>query len=339
LAGAARSLYGGLMTEVFLALLLAAQPPPRATLSATPRLCDFGTVLAGAPVTCSFTIRNDGDAPARVSGAELARPLRLARTPAVIAPGQHVQVTLELPTSGLDGTYEGAMTLHFAEGGPSDLVLSTRGSVRQPMAFVPAAAFFLGGHAGESTSQSIEIVNQEIQPVEIIDVSPAPDGTDLQLETLEKGRRYRLTLTLRQGGPTGQKASDIVVRTTSAVRPSWNVRVNTWRRARVYTFPDSVDMGAIPLASLAATPERFAQTLMVYQRGGESFDARFSLDTKALSVSAVRGPRGDRFQATLTYSPAALAPGPVTATLIIETNDPEFPRLEVPVRGTVLATN
>ena len=80
-----------------------------------------------------------------------------------------------------------------------------------------------------------------------------------------------------------------------------------------------------------------AQTLMVYQVSGTDFKATFSTDVPGLRVSAVRGPNGDRWQATITLDRAASVVGPVHGTIVIDTNDSEFPRLIVPVTGSILA--
>jgi hypothetical protein len=260
----------------------------------------------------------------------------MKRAPAVIPAGGEVTLQVDLPTEGLSGPYDGALTLQLPDGAPDTLALAVTGVVRQPIAFEPGPAFYLAGHQGESASQAIEILNREPAPLSLSIASTAPEGTTVRLETVEPGRRFRLVLMLGPTGPKGQKEHDIILSTSDPSRPTLRVRAHTWRRQRVDTFPESVDMGAIPIAQLAADPGRHAQTLMVYQRGGTDFTARFTIDAPALTISAVRGPKGDRYQATLAYDPRALAADTVSATLVIETNDAEFPRIEVPVRGTVL---
>jgi hypothetical protein len=46
---------------------------------------------------------------------------------------------------------------------------------------------------------------------------------------------------------------------------------------------------------------------------------------------------GDRWQVTLTLKRESLKPGPIKGSILIETNDPEFSRLRVPVSGHVIA--
>jgi Protein of unknown function (DUF1573) len=319
-----------------MASLALAQGSAPAGVSASPSRCDFGVVRGGQPVTCTFTVRNAGDVPRRISGVSLRQPLTMRRAPAVIAAGGEVTLHVELPTGNLSGPFDGVVSLAFGEG--ETLVLSVTGAIRQAIEFRPAQAFYLAGHQGETASQSLEIVVNEPSPVSLALASAPPAGTDLRLETLEPGRRFLLTLVLAADGPLGPQEHEVLVSTSEPSLPAVRVRARTWRRPRVYTFPDTVDMGAIPIAQILSDPARFSQTLMVYQRRGHDFEVRISIDSPAIKVTAVRGPQGDRYQATLAYVPGALVAGPVRATLVIETNDTGFGRIEVPVRGMVLAS-
>jgi len=114
---------------------------------------------------------------------------------------------------------------------------------------------------------------------------------------------------------------------------------NTYLRERVYTFPDAVDFGTIRLSDTERDPEllqRIAQTLMVYQVGGADFSVNLRTDLPQLALRSDRGPLGDRFQNTLTLIQQKLMPGVIQGSIVVETNDKEFPRLVVPVSGDVV---
>jgi hypothetical protein len=183
--------------------------------------------------------------------------------------------------------------------------------------------------------QSIELVNHEPAPLEIRSVSHPRDRFATRIEPIEPGRRYRLTLTLDGTGAGGRSADQIIVTTSSQSTPVLTILANTFVRERVYTFPDAVDFGTLPLGAVETNPAllaRFAQTLMIYRKEPD-FDVAMMSDIDLLDVRASRGPRGDRWQATVTLSRDKLRPGPFRGTIIITTNDPEFPRLTVPVTG------
>ena len=75
---------------------------------------------------------------------------------------------------------------------------------------------------------------------------------------------------------------------------------------------------------------------LVELAGAGSFEARLKSDQPYLRITAERGPRGDRWQATIRLDPAVSAPGPIAGTIWIETNDREVPLLKVPVTGTLV---
>jgi hypothetical protein len=75
---------------------------------------------------------------------------------------------------------------------------------------------------------------------------------------------------------------------------------------------------------------------MVYRKGTSDFEAEASTAASHLTLSAERGPAGDRYEITVRLTPEAIKAGPIAGTIVIDTNDPEFPRLEVPVSGAFL---
>ena len=158
-----------------------------------------------------------------------------------------------------------------------------------------------------------------------------------KLETLDEGRRYRLTLLLNPDGPAGRHSESIVLKTSSRREPTITVAANTYLRERVYTFPDAVDLGTVRLTDVDRDPnllERLAQTLMVY--GGSDFIISVRSDLPELDLSSERGPQGDRFQNTVRLKRDNLRPGDIRGSIVIDTNDAQFPSLVVPVVGSVL---
>ena len=75
---------------------------------------------------------------------------------------------------------------------------------------------------------------------------------------------------------------------------------------------------------------------MVYQHGGSDFQVKLRTDLAMLDLKWERGPWGDRYQGTIMLVPDKLQVGPITGMIIIETNDPKFPLLKVPVSGSIL---
>ena len=123
--------------------------------------------------------------------------------------------------------------------------------------------------------------------------------------------------------------------TTSPRRPTFRVPINLLVRARVYTFPEQVEFGQLSVSDAQRQPSALTQTLMVYQQGGHAFQARFETDVAGLSIAAEPGSTGDRWQATLRLDTTSHGVGDIRGQVVITTNDPEFPRVTVPVVGAL----
>ena len=310
----------------------------QAQLSATiepPSSFEFGTVIQGTVVTHVFALRNPSAAPLRILGVDLSPWLRISGFPAQVGPNQQIDLPVSISTSGMRGPYSGELRLRLDDPGRPQAVFTMAGVVVPRVEFRPYAAFFLTGDRQSPARASIEIVNHQVAPLRITRLDYPRDRFDARLEALEDGRRYRLSITLRTDAAAGVREDVIQLHVDDG--RVLRIPANTRLRERVYTFPAEVDLGSIPQTLLdddgADLP---AQTLMVYQAGGEDFRAAFTTDIKGLAIAAERGPRGDRWQATVTLERSASTAGPVQGSIVIETNDPEFPRLVVPVKGSVL---
>jgi hypothetical protein len=299
----------------------------------------FGKVLRGKIVEHEFVLRNQGSAPLHLLRARMPSPLAVTRMPASVPPGGEARLRVRLDTAALDGPFDGLVLLEVDDPSQPELRLAFEGSIVPTVEVSPTPAVFLATVRGSAKEASVEIVNHEEAPLRIEPLSQAStDRYSARLETIEKGKRYRLTVASRPNGPRGKHTELLEVKTSSARVPVVRISVNTYLRERVYTFPEDVDMGAVRLADLRdpGFATRLAQTLMVYQVGGEHFEAKLRTDLPFLRLETERGPRGDRYQTTVAWVPEMVRAGPIQGTIVVETNDAEFPRLVVPVAGRVL---
>jgi hypothetical protein len=211
--------------------------------------------------------------------------------------------------------FEGRIVLSMADPDEPNINLAVTGTVYQTVEVVPRPAFFVVTERGQTQEQSIELINHESNPLEIKSVDYPQGHFATRLETIEAGKRYRLTLRLDGTGESGRRTDPIVVTTTSRTTPVVKIAANTFVRERVYTFPDSVDLGSFPLNAIDADPawlEKLAQTLMVYRKSAAGFDVKVTTDVEGLDIRAARGPQGDRWQLTITLKRESLKPGRIT---------------------------
>jgi Protein of unknown function (DUF1573) len=300
---------------------------------------DFGRVLKGTVVEHQFVLRNGRASPLVVDELRLTPPLTLVDAPAAVPAGGEGIVRVRLDTSRITGLFEGRIVLSTTGSEHAAIRLTVVGTVYQTVEVAPQPAFFVVTERGQMQEQSIELVNHEPEPIEIKSVSHGQGAFTTRLDTIDAGKRYRLTLMLDGKGSAGRRTDLILVTTSSRLTPVVRIAANTFVRERVYTFPDSVDLGSFPIGAFEADPallDKIAQTLMVYRKGTRSFDVKLTSDLDVLDIRTEPGPLGDRWQATITLRPKLLKPGPLKGVIRIETNDSEFPMLSVPVSGLVL---
>jgi hypothetical protein len=311
----------------------ASQDQPQASIPAA--TFDFGKVVAGKVVEHGFTIRNHGKAPLTIQQVRLTSPLKLKKGPVQVLPGAEETLAVSLDTASLRGEFRGAVLLSWNDPRQPEAELTFAGTVVGGIEVSPRPVAFLTAQRGHGNKQAVlEIINHEASPATFELKERTTPSVSAVLETVRPGYHYRLNLDLNPNGPVGRNSQVFTLATSNPRIPTLKVMAHSYLHERVYTFPDVMDLGSMHLKQATADPERFRQTLMVYQPGGMDFQVKVSTSLPFLQFHSQRGPKGDRFQVSITLNAEKLLPGDVKGVITIETNDPEFSRLEIPVTGT-----
>ncbi len=292
----------------------------------------FGEVISGAVIEHSFVLNNQGSAPMLIQKVSMTTPLLVTQMPHEVAPGAEGRIHFKLETANLEGEFEGAILVFLNDPALPQASLSFSGRVVPGIQLSPMPAFFVAGQRGRGNRAAIEIVNHEPEPLRIEKVEHPTERYTTELQTLKRGQRYRLTLTLNPNGPGGKTTDTMRIRTSSKRMPVLNVDANTYLYERVHTFPDVVDFGKLRVGDAGQA----VLNLMIHQEGGSNFKVQLSTDVPGLSLKWERGPKGDRYQAEISLIFEKTRVGPIKGSIFIDTNDREFPRVVVPVSGQIV---
>jgi len=299
---------------------------------------NFGRIMHDEVVRQTIVMANPFDRKISISNIQLTPPMQAHNIKAKAQPGENFSFELVIGEPRQFGDYEGWIRLNFEDDQLDPIVIVVEGYIVPPIELKPEPAFYVVTRQGEHKEASIEIINHREQPLVITSVRSESDRFTTKLEVETPGERYVLTLFLDGHAEAGQKTEKILLTTGTGAGQPMTILANTIIRGRVYAFPDSVDLGALPIgiAIDKASVSHLAQILMVYRLNSSDFQASASTDLDFLQINSERGPNGDRFQFTLTLIPEKVVPGKIDGLLKIKTNDDEFRLLEVPVAGYIL---
>ena len=293
---------------------------------------DFGEVPSGVVVEHDFAVSNQGTAPMSIQRVSMTTPLLATQMPQQVAPGAEGRIHFKLDTANLGGRFEGTILVFLTDPALPQVNLTFAGHIIPAIELSPMPAFFVAGQRGRGNRAGIEIVNHESEPLTIEKIEHPTERFTTQLETLKRGQRYRLTLALKPDGPGGKTSDIILMRTSSKRMPVLKVGANTYLYEKVHTFPDVVEFGTWHVGDAGHA----AVILMIHQEGGSDFKVQLSTDVPGLSLKSERGSKGDRYQAEITLISEKGRVGPIKGSIFIDTNDHEFPRVVVPVRGQIV---
>jgi hypothetical protein len=205
--------------------------------------------------------------------------------------------------------------------------------------FEPLPAIFAVAPRGTVKEASLVIINRNRDPMKITGIENPSRRFTARTETLEPGRRYRLIVTVKGEGPAGDHRDILRVKTNLKKDSVLRIPINTRVREKVYTFPQSVFLGRFNLGQIRGDPKAAraaGQTLMVYRKGVSGFQIKLSSDVPFLRFASELGPNGDQWENSVWIDPEQATLGEIKGSIFIETNDPEIPRLIVPVTGKLL---
>jgi hypothetical protein len=133
-------------------------------------------------------------------------------------------------------------------------------------------------------------------------------------------------------------AERITLQTSSKKEPVLLIGANTFIHERVHTFPEDLDFGTVESAQVKTNGnlrETLTQVLMVYQDGGTNFQATATTDLPFLTARAEPSATGKQVQIEVALNPDALPAGDFQGHLELLTNDREFRRMQINVKGHV----
>lgn len=299
----------------------------------------FGKVRRGAKVRHSFALENKGAGRLDILGIDNTDNAVQARMSRYLAAHTTGEITLELNTETMSrGPVEAGIVLQTNNPAAPELAFTLKGEIEPLIDVQPYAAVFLSAWRGETAEQEVTIVNNDPRPLAPA-VRPYAGGRfSCALETLKKGRLYKLAARLTAGARPGKAVEEIVIDTGHPEQPELKIKINTFVKNFVYADPGELHLGDIDRAELAASPalwDYLGRTVFIRRKARDNFSVEATTDLPFLKVTTVRGSRPDVAELRLSLIREKVSAGPFAGKVTVTTSDPDFPALEVPVDGLV----
>jgi len=295
---------------------------------------DLGEVPQGKPIEHVFVVENAGSKDLHIERVVSTNVIDFDK---VIPPGKEGKIKLGINPEDRRGGVEVLAEVYSNDPERPKTVLQLRARIVAPVDVLPQdRVYFLDAIKGQKQEQELTIVNSQGRPLKIQQVTSSNPVFQTRLESLREGTRYKLVVGLDPNAPAGKHEGQIMVTTDSREYPSIPVEVRAVVWEVVSASPSLVNFSQIPFDIVDQKP--MGQKIVVVKKHqGKDFQVlRATTDVPYITVEVVPQKPGESFLVNLDIVKDRAQRGDIQGTLRIETNDPTFPELKVPITGKIL---
>ncbi|HVT60154.1 MAG TPA: DUF1573 domain-containing protein [Thermoanaerobaculia bacterium] len=300
---------------------------------------DVGTIPAGDKAAHDFEIRNEGEGVLMLTDVRAACGCTVASFDKTIAPGQSGKVHVIVDTLGFNGPIAKGVTVFTNDPKNPQIELTVRAKIQPYIVVDPGYARYVTVR-GEGKQGNIvqTLYASDGEPMDIVKVeSPFPYLTISYREAQEgerlpdvKAKQWRVEMVLSNDAAVGALIGHVTIHTNHPKQKLVQIPVSGFVRPVVAVTPPVADFGKIELK----TP--LHRTLDVRSFATEPIKM-IGLEGQIKGIEAKLKPieEGREYQLLVTLDPA-IGKGPFYSKLVIHTDSPKSPIVEVELKGTIL---
>ncbi len=315
----------------------AQEAPAGPRISVPEKVKDFGIVPQGKVLEVKYQLVNEGTEKLVVKAVRPTCGCTVAEYDKEIAPGRAGWVRAKVDTSAFNGPITKSILVMTNDPETPTVTLVVKANVRPYLEVVPRPLVRFNTVQGEPVSQEVFVVTDDVQDFEVTGVKssvPFITGTIRKLEgdELVPGKykvQYGVTLTLAPDAPAGPLNADVTIETSHPRAKEVKVKVFGVVHSLLQVTPSQIQFGSV---EARARPGR--NVVVVYNRKGPFSIEGVSVEDPAFEATVRPREEGKRYQVTVTVKPDAPA-GTHDTVLVINTSDPQFKELRIPVRANI----
>jgi hypothetical protein len=326
-----------LCAALLVAATVLAAGKPKATIAEP--LKDVGTVSKGDKIVHDFVIKNEGDADLQITSVQPACGCTVADFDKVIKPGQTGKVHAVVDSTTFSGPISKGVSVFTNDPEHPQIELTIHAKVEPFISIKP-------GYARYITVQG--------EPLEgnIAQTLWAPDGTPWDITGVDspfpfltvtfreakpeerlpdaKGKQWKVEMKLSNQAKVGPLSDYVTVHTNHPKQKIVQIPVSGFVRPVVAATPPNADFGKIELKE----PLRKALNIRNFATEPIKVTSVDPTLPKGIETKLETLEEGREYQVRIVLNPE-LAKGPFLGKLVIHTDSPKVPVLEVEVKGIV----
>ena len=302
-----------------------APPAPFAVVPQTSY--DFSRIDAGDIVTHDFQIHNTGTAPLLIQGImSTSRSIFAQVTDREIAPGKDTVLSVRLDTNGLNGQILNRVLVYTNAENKRVLAFRIAAFVQQLFSLQPARIDFGKIYTDRTLSQAVTFSSTSFNITSVTSTSP------FVRTALHATGDHAYTVTIRTSRdlPAGLLRGTVIVNTDSPRYPVLTIPVKADKISDLRANPGKIFAGIL-LKGRTST----VYSTYIYSRKKKPFTVKRASDTNTFLHIDIQQFAPDVYRLNVRVNPFERA-GEYTTDIIVRTNDPQTPVLQIPFRVIVM---
>ena len=319
---------------------------------------DFGDVEAGTPLSYSFVVKNEGTADLLIQGVQPSCGCTASDFDKIITPGKEGKITLSIQqTKGYWG--EMAKSAAVATNDPVsprfNLILRAyfKGDRPTPPAAAPKPAnapvaevkppgpftispndrWVTAAVKGSGTMTKMYLRAREDGSVRVKKAVVAGNEFTAEVLAIEEGKRYELTISTNPALKPGTYYQTLHLLTDDSKVPEMEIPLELKVVPLVFISPANILLPRMPVAgenNIGTLPFIYVRKIRDGGLEVKKVSSTLPFIKPEVSIEA----EGQAYKITLKVDKSKItSPGEFKGMIRVETNDPETPAAEIPIKG------
>jgi hypothetical protein len=203
-----------------------------------------------------------------------------------------------------------------------------------PFLVEPSPRWITSAITGSSSASTLSLYNPAESLVHIKDVQVGGTDFTARLQTIQDGKRYQVLVSTNPQLKPGTYRAVAKVITDNPKTPVTEIQLEATVFPRVFVTPTSIIMPTLPHDAPDLKTITWPTVYVRKIREGGLKIKSYSTDVPFLKLELVTERDGEVYAIRMTLDQSKIRAGGFQGKIHIETNDPEAPVIDVPVKGT-----